>query len=96
MASNIITLVCWTVIAPQHYVRQPYAGTEIWNRVISTHGSCTASTTAKGGSFPHLAILALANLSILVVANIQAYQARSINTEYSESRFIAIIMASML
>ena len=96
MPCNVIVLVCWTVFAPREYIRKAYPGTEGWNRVISTYGSCTGSVTAHAGSYPYFAILLIVNITLLVVANFQAYQARSIHTDFSESRYIAIIMASIL
>jgi hypothetical protein len=45
---------------------------------------------------PYLVIIGVVNVGVLILANVQVYQARSIRTEFSESRYITIIMASML
>lgn len=100
MAANIITLSCWTAIAPLTYQRFDGIGTDDWNRVLETYGVCSSESAEENrdaNSFiPFLAIVAVINIGVLILANIQAYQARAIKTEYSESKYIAIIMASML
>lgn len=100
MAMNIITLSCWTAIAPLTYQRFDYIGTDDWNRVIATYGVCSSQSAEENRDakafLPYLVIIAIINIGILILANIQAYQARKIKTEYSESKYIAIIMASML
>jgi hypothetical protein len=40
--------------------------------------------------------LAVMNVGLLIVANVQAYKARSIQSEFSESKYIWVVMASML
>jgi len=93
---NVIVLACWTAIAPLVYDRFYHAGTDSWNRPISSYGLCHSGGDAKGGFAPYLIIIAVVNVGVLVLANMQAYQARSIRTEFSESKYINIIMASML
>jgi hypothetical protein len=96
MTVNAITLICWTLIAPLKYVRQPTLGTDDWNRVFSTYGSCSSVSGAKGGSIPYIVVLASVNGCMLILANIYAYRSRKIHTEFSESRYIALVNASML
>jgi len=96
MAINVIVLACWTAIAPLVFDRFYHEGTDSWNRQISSYGFCHSQTDAKGGFIPYLIILGVVNISVLILANVQAYQARSIQSEYSESKYISIIMASML
>jgi hypothetical protein len=96
MTANVIALICWTTIDPLVFTRSYHAGTDDWNRRISSYGACTSSGTSKGGMWPYLAIIIAVNMGALILANVQSYQARSIRTEFSESKFISIIMASML
>jgi hypothetical protein len=96
MLANIIALTCWTVISPLSYVRRPHPGTDDWNRVISTYGTCQSTSGADGGSSPYLVILICTNIFVLIIANVYSYKSRFIHTEYSESRYIAVIMASFL
>ena len=94
--ANVITLICWTFISPLEYVRSPSLGTDDWNRVISTFGRCTSASDAAGGPVPYLTILLVVNVGVLVVANVYAFRSRHILTEYSESRYIALLNGSML
>lgn len=100
LGMNVVTLSCWTALAPVTYQRRNNDGTDDWNRVISTYGVCTSyseENSRPANSFiPYLVIIVIINLGLLITANIQAYRARSIQTEYSESKYIALIMASML
>ena len=96
MTANVIALICWTTIDPLVFTRSYHAGTDDWNRRISSFGTCTSSGKSKGGMWPYLAIIIAVNMGALILANVQSYQARSIRTEFSESKFISIIMASML
>lgn len=100
LGMNVVTLSCWTALAPVTYQRRNNDGTDDWNRVISTYGVCTSyseENSRPANSFiPYLVIIVIINLGLLIIANIQAYRARSIQTEYSESKYIALIMASML
>ena len=93
---NVITLVCWTVINPLVYKRLNDVGVDGWNRVISTHGGCVSSNDAKGGATPYVVILTVVNGGLLVIANVMSYRARNIRTEFHESGYITIVMASML
>jgi len=97
MTINVITLLCWTFISPLKYVREPLPGTDDWNRVIATYGTCSsAQSGTKGGSYPYLAFLFTVAGFNLIIANVYGYRSRHIETEYSESKCIAIIMASVL
>ncbi|KAI2491380.1 hypothetical protein MHU86_23200 [Fragilaria crotonensis] len=91
LAANILILGVWTALAPLEYSRKPHPGNDDWNRIISTYGSCSSQ-----GAVPYVVILSLINGGLLVIANIQAYIARSIQSEFSESKYIAIIMIGML
>jgi ABC-type sugar transport system substrate-binding protein len=86
MAINVVTLICWTAISPQKYIREDLPGTDDWNRVIASAGVCRSDYKVFG------IILLIVNVGVLLVANFQAYQARSIETEFSESKYISIIM----
>ena len=93
LSINLILLICWTALAPLRFVRNDHHGTDLWYRVISTYGSCVAHEHIS--SVPFVALLTIVNLGALVILNVQAYKTRSINTEYSESKYIVIVVASM-
>jgi gamma-aminobutyric acid type B receptor len=88
---NVALLSLWTIIDPLTYVREDLAGTDGWNRVIATYGSCQSENV-----LPFLLPLAVVNIGILVFANWEAYEARNIMTEFSEAKYIAMAMASLL
>lgn len=90
LGSNIVVLVCWTVLDPLTYVRQEDAGTDYWNRVISTYGACRSDSVV-----PYLVSLAFINLSVVGTACWQAFQARDIESEFSEAKYIGLAVASM-
>jgi 7 transmembrane sweet-taste receptor of 3 GCPR/Periplasmic binding protein domain len=91
LCANILVLSLWTFQAPMRFVRQPHAGTDEWNRVVSTYGVCTSPN-----GLPYMVTIVFINSGLLVLANYQAYRARNIQSEFSESRYIAIVMGSML
>jgi ABC-type sugar transport system substrate-binding protein len=92
LSANVINLTIWTVIAPIRYDRLPNGGTDGWNRVISTYGACKSGSS----SIPFMIVLGVINISAVALANWQAYEARDIQSEFSESRYIAIAMACIL
>lgn len=97
MTVNIITLICWTTINPLIYEREPSSGTDYWNREYkSFHGSCVSSTDSAGGAVPFIVLLVVINGVAVIIANVQAYQARHINVEFQESKYIAMATACML
>ena len=94
--ANVAVLVVWSVFAPLEYIRTPHEGTDDWNRIISTYGACDSREDSTGGATPYLIILGVINVGVMIISNVQAYQARSIQSEFSESHYIGVVMASML
>ena len=91
MAANIIVLLTWTLVDPIYYVRKDSEGTDAWNRVIGTYGTCVADNP-----LPYILPLGILNLGTLVLANYEAYLARNIQGEFSESKYIGYCMLAML
>lgn len=97
MMVNIITLICWSVVNPLVYERLSSSGTDYWNREYkSFYGTCVSSTDAAGGSLPYIIIIVVTNSVSVIIANVQAYEARKIDVEFQESKFIAMATASFL
>ena len=90
-ALNVIILTLWTALDPMTYVRLDHPGLDGWNRVISSYGMCQSENVT-----PFLVPLALVNFLVLAIANWQAFSTRHIGDEFSESKFIALAMASLL
>ena len=89
---NVAVLICWTVINPLRYARQDAMGTDAWNRVIATYGTCRADES----SLPYVILLAVFNCGVLIVSNYEAYKARNLKSEFSESSYIGVALASLL
>lgn len=89
---NVIVLGAFTILSPLSFIRKDHAGMDAWNRVISSYGTCDS----RRYSWPYLTVLVLINTSALLFALLQAYQARSIQSEFAESHYIAIVMSSLL
>lgn len=90
--ANVVVLALWTLLDPMVYVRRAHPGTDGWNRVISTYGSCQS----ENSPLPFLIPLAVLNMGVLIIANWQAYRARHIQCEFSESTYIGFVMAILL
>jgi hypothetical protein len=88
---NVINLAVWTAVEPLEFTRQNHMGTDGWNRYISYYGTCSSPDAT-----PFIVLLALINVSAVILANWQAYQARSIQSEFAESKYIAIAMVVVL
>jgi hypothetical protein len=84
---NLLLLILWNILDPLYWDRITVTETE-------TYGTCNASGDSAWKAI--LIVLGLVNGLALVMANVEAYKARAITTEYGESKYIAIIMASIL
>ena len=88
---NFIVLLSWQLVAPLEWTRVDRDSTDIFDRTVESYGICT-----NDGALPFVVVIVVMNIGILIVANWWAYLARNIETEYHESRYIGIAMASIL
>jgi hypothetical protein len=86
-STNVLLLLLWTVLDPLFWSRITVSETE-------TYGTCNVSKNSAWKSIS--IVLGLVNGTALILANVEAYKARRITTEYGESKHIAMIMASIL
>ncbi|CAB9526274.1 acid type B receptor subunit 2 [Seminavis robusta] len=91
LAANVLVLSLWTALDPLTYTRADGPGTDGWNRVLSTSGTCQSNQLA-----PYLVPLVLVNSVCIGIANWQAYEARFIQSEFSEAKYIGITCVSMM
>jgi len=84
--ANVVVLLCWTLIDPLEYTRLPGDGTDFWNREIESYGSCRSNEKA----LPFLIPLAFINFSVLSISCWQAFEARGLESEFAESRYIGM------
>jgi len=87
LSANFIVLATWTAYAPLQWDRTILAYDD-YDRPMSSIGTCSSDKT-----IPFSSTLIVINGLALVLALWQAYQARNITTEFSESKHIAMAMA---
>ena len=88
---NSIVLLIWTLLDPLTYTRTELEGTDYWNRVLATTGQCQSDQVAS-----YLVPLVAINFFALAIACWQAFQARDITSDFSESKYIGLSLASIL
>jgi gamma-aminobutyric acid type B receptor len=85
---NLVILVSWTIIDPFQWSRQSVKG-EPWNM----YGVCEISGSA---GFIFMSLAAVINLGALCLACYQAFKARTISDDFSESKSMALAIYSWL
>jgi len=87
MAANCAIMVAWTLVDPLLWFRtEP-------DDAYQSRGYCRA----EGESYIlFLVLIVLVNAAALILANIQAFRARNITTEFSESLYVMMTMVSLL
>ena len=90
LSCNFAVLICWTIIDPLKYQREEHEGTDYWNRVISTYGSCRSENVLA-----YLVPLALINFFVLVIASWQAIKARNLKSEFSEAKYVGLAVGGL-
>lgn len=85
MSLNFIILLSWTLVDPLIFER-------VYTDELTSYGRCSSEGNGWKG---FLSALALLNFGALILANVQAYMARSINDELSESKYIGLSTLSM-
>lgn len=90
LALNIVFMTVWTAVDPMFFQRSQRCGSD----AFTSFGNCVVGagpvSVAMAGS------VAGVNFLAIVLANIQAFKARKINTEFSESSSIGLAMGSMM
>jgi gamma-aminobutyric acid type B receptor len=93
LGCNVIILSCWTVKDPLTYTRVELEGTDYWNRVIATTGSCRSDNVEA-----YLVPLVIINFLALAIACWQCFRARDIDfdSNLAETRYIGFSLGSIL
>ena len=86
ITANIIVLTTWTIVSPLRWTRTVLEYDD-YDRPTSSIGQCSSE---KGA--PFIWVLVVINGCALILALWQAYLARNITTEFSESKHIAMAM----
>ena len=90
MALNTIILAVWTKVNPLEWVRIDTGLYDQFGRSLESYGQCQSDKMAA-----YAVPLFIINFTLVIMANYQAYRSRNLSTEFSESKYISIIMASM-
>ena len=85
MTLNFIILLSWTLVDPMLFER-------VETDELTSYGRCVPQGNQWKG---FIGVLAILNFAALIVVNVQAYKARSINDELSESKYIGLATLSM-
>ena len=85
---NLLLLLCWTLIDPPQWNREDKN-----DDPTNSYGFCKSEGKA---SIAFKTLLILLNGAALVVACVQAYQARKLDDEYTESRWLALACLSWI
>ena len=88
---NVAVLTVWTIFDPEHWERVPINESSYSLNLVeeSTYGVCNADT-----KMIYLPLLFILDFLIVVLALVQAYECRRITTEYSESLWISVSVAT--
>jgi hypothetical protein len=90
---NVLLLSLWTGLSPLVWDRS-YVGTlDKYGRDLESVGMCVGEVE---GWAPYVGILLFINMAMVALASFQAYRARRISVEYSESKWVAIILLAIL
>lgn len=92
LGSNLVLLLCWTLIDPIEYERINAPGTDSWNRVVETYGTCHGDNDSRNVFYFIFGFICFVSISMALY---QAFKARNIELEYSESWYIGVSFAFM-
>jgi len=90
---NVLVLSLWTGLSPLIWDRFNVGTVDRYGRNLESVGMCVGE--AKGWA-PYASVLLFINAAMVGLASFQAYRARKISVEYSESKWIAIILVAFL
>lgn len=87
--SNLVLIAIWNALDPLVWKRLELSSTE-------SIGFCSVADPSSVTWKVIVALLGFLNGGLLIVANVEAYKARKIDTEYGESVYIGLIMLCFL
>jgi hypothetical protein len=86
---NLVLIALWNILDPIVWERRLISPTE-------SFGFCTVGVRSNVTWKVIVVLLGILNGGVLIVANVEAYKARKIDTEYGESVYIGLIMLFFL
>ncbi|CAB9529524.1 Gamma-aminobutyric acid (GABA) B receptor [Seminavis robusta] len=97
MTINVTLLTAWTIVAPLEYIREndPH-NVDMFGRHVESFGACKVNPDNSVSPLWFQIPIFLVNVATLGIATYQSYKSRHLPTEFSESSYLAISMASLL
>eukprot|EP00584_Thalassiosira_punctigera_P025958 CAMPEP_0172578104 /NCGR_PEP_ID=MMETSP1067-20121228/138569_1 /TAXON_ID=265564 ORGANISM="Thalassiosira punctigera, Strain Tpunct2005C2" /NCGR_SAMPLE_ID=MMETSP1067 /ASSEMBLY_ACC=CAM_ASM_000444 /LENGTH=972 /DNA_ID=CAMNT_0013370797 /DNA_START=307 /DNA_END=3225 /DNA_ORIENTATION=- len=93
LGMNVLVLSLWTGLSPLVWNRFVVGNTDKYDRYVESVGKCTGEQKHWA---PYVGILLFINMAMVGLASFQAYRARLISVEFSESKWIGIILVTIL
>ena len=94
MLANFAIMLAWTLHAPLVWERQLVPNYDKYLRNVESVGWCVPSNVTY--TTVYVVLVVAINISVLLFANYQAYMARNLPSDFSESTHIAVAMGSLL
>jgi 7 transmembrane sweet-taste receptor of 3 GCPR len=91
LTPNVIVLLTWTLLAPLEWTRVQQSTMDIFGRHTESFGEC-----ASEDAYIYAIVICAINFTFLMLGNWAVYQSRNIETEYNESRYIAVSLFAVL
>jgi len=91
---NYAVLLTWTIVAPLQWTRVLVDNFDSFGRRVESYGTCWA--TGSSPQFAFALTLFLINMLMVIFANYQSYLARHVPSDFNESVYVALSMASIL
>jgi len=89
---DCVVLSVWTIMDRYQWVRMPFHNTDPYSLTVSddsTIGLCYSDHSAW-----YIGLLLLVNFAVLLLSLVQSYECRRITTEYAESEWVTLAIAT--
>jgi hypothetical protein len=97
--ANFAVLLSWTLVAPLHWTRVEVANFDHFGRSVESYGTCFAAEYKGNRASARNAFmisLAVFNFFAVVFANYESYLSRHLPSDFNETFYITLSMASIL
>jgi ABC-type branched-subunit amino acid transport system substrate-binding protein len=91
---NTLLLLCWTLVAPSEWIRSDLDNFDKYGRSIESVGYC--GYNEEGSQRVFICILLFVNVVYTIIGNYQSYLTRNMPSDFNETFYIALSMASIL
>jgi 7 transmembrane sweet-taste receptor of 3 GCPR len=91
LTPNVIVLLTWTIRSPLEWTRVQQSTTDMFGRHTESFGECSSED-----AYIYAIVICAINFVFLMLGNWAVYQSRNIETEYNESRYVAVSLFAVL